>query len=749
MSRESLSTFGRATVILLAAGGALLLGTMGFAGGKRLTKHRQPTCQVGAFLQASRTFYTTAHGLPSNNVTDLALADEGVWAATDEGLARFDGEGWRRETFEDHVVGLRVDSRKTLWAMTGTGLYRRVRGEWQREGNAPAGIVALDTDGSGEVVAATEKQVFVKEKGQWGPVGGGVQAKVRDLIAVGDGKLMLATDNGLHLWLDKGEIRKSISPSAGGLLSEDLRAVCADGSGHYLIATSKGVNLYNGLNGWRRLTGEQGLSVLDVTHIAVGPPDTSGSAPAAVWFGTPLGVCRYAEGKGRYFASRRWLPEDKVQALAVAEDGSAWVGTPKGVSHIQLHQTTLSRKAASFQRCLDARHNRFGYVTTCGLSEPGNLSTSFHHISDNDGLWTAMYIAAQCYRYKVTKAPAAKEEARRSITALLELERVTGISGFPARAIRRKGEPGFGEKDGEWHPITETVPFGAPKDAWEWKGDTSSDEIDGHFYAFGLYYDLVAGKDERARVRSTCRRIMDHIIEHGYYLVDLDGKPTTWGVWAPESLNDNPRWWEEKGLNSLEVLAYLKVTQHLTGDGKYERAYRELVTQHHYALNTVDQKITVEGEVNHSDDELAFLSYDSLLRYETDPHLREIYLRSLERSWQIERPERCPLWNFIYGAHSGNPCDIENAARTLKEIPLDLLDWSVRNSHRADLHWEEVAGRFGEPQVRDPLPFDERPMMKWNGNPYRVDGGGNGTEEEDPTVYLLPYWMGRYCGLID
>ena len=79
-------------------------------------------------------------------------------------------------------------------------------------------------------------------------------------------------------------------------------------------------------------------------------------------------------------------------------------------------------------------------------------------------------------------------------------------------------------------------------------------------------------------------------------------------------------------------------------------ASRELIQEHGYALNTVDQKITKEGHVNHSDDELAFLSYYPLLRYERDPHLRALYLSSLERSWQIERPERCSLWNVIYGA---------------------------------------------------------------------------------------------------
>ena len=70
---------------------------------------------------------------------------------------------------------------------------------------------------------------------------------------------------------------------------------------------------------------------------------------------------------------------------------------------------------------------------------------------------------------------------------------------------------------------------------------------------------------------------------------------------------------------------------------------------------TRNQKINIPGHINHSDDELAFLSYYPLLNYETDPKLREVYTQSLDRSWQIERPERNPLWNFIYAGRSGIP----------------------------------------------------------------------------------------------
>jgi hypothetical protein len=39
--------------------------------------------------------------------------------------------------------------------------------------------------------------------------------------------------------------------------------------------------------------------------------------------------------------------------------------------------------------------------------------------------------------------------------------------------------------------------------------------------------------------------------------------------------------------------------------------------------------------------------------------------------------------------------------------------------------------------------------MKWNGDPYELDGGGDGRQRDDGAFLLLPYWMGRYHRFIE
>jgi hypothetical protein len=46
------------------------------------------------------------------------------------------------------------------------------------------------------------------------------------------------------------------------------------------------------------------------------------------------------------------------------------------------------------------------------------------------------------------------------------------------------------------------------------------------------------------------------------------------------------------------------------------------------------------------------------------------------------------------------------------------------------------------------LPPDERPMSKYNGNAFQLDGGDGGREEFSGDIYLLPYWLGRYLQII-
>ncbi|MGA3190019.1 MAG: hypothetical protein ABSF22_23170 [Bryobacteraceae bacterium] len=447
------------------------------------------------------------------------------------------------------------------------------------------------------------------------------------------------------------------------------------------------------------------------------------------WAAASRGLVRNSK---EYFAGKRYLPDDEVLALAPDSARGMWVRTRTGVSHIELREMTLEQKAAAFEQRIAKRHDRYGMVADSHLAKAGDLASNVLESSDNDGLWTAMYAAAECFRYAVTKDPNALAAAHHAIEAVLFLEDVTGVAGLPARSYVKKDDPR--PKDGAWH-------WTADKQI-QWKGDTSSDEIVGHFFILSIAYDLLDDPALKARLATAARRMMDHIISHGYDLIDVTGKPTTWGKWSPEYFATNGKY--DSALNALELLSFLKTTEHMTGDPKYAAEYKKAAVDRKYAQQAA-RYLELRYEINYSDEELAMLSFYPFFRYENSALMRS----ALDQWWENCQREKNPLWIYIYGVgHPDQKVDAAGALSTLERIPMDLITWKVVNSDRKDVVMEKDLDRAHEKQARTLLPPDERPVMKWNGNPFVVDGGDGGYSEDDGAFFLLPYWMGRFLGVV-
>jgi len=60
----------------------------------------------------------------------------------------------------------------------------------------------------------------------------------------------------------------------------------------------------------------------------------------------------------------------------------------------------------------------------------------------------------------------------------------------------------------------------------------------------------------------------------------------------------------------------------------------------------------------------------------------------LRFTWSQLRADMNPLWNYVSVASGGGRMTRtirEESRRTLERIPMDLIEWSVRNSHRIDV----------------------------------------------------------------
>ena len=697
-----------------------LLAMTAGAGAQAQGKADVPSLAVGVFKQEVRTFYGEADGLPSADVTGIALDATGaVVATTAGGAVRFADGAW---TACDAA------------AETSLGTV---------DGEAVTASVKLGS----QTYAGTAAGLFRSEDGaSW----------------------------------------QAVMPRAGARswALYDVRALVADSLGRLWFASPQGVGCLGTDGAWSLYTGKDGLPYDDFTCAAAG-------GDGAVWFGTPKGAIRFDGSHWAYRQGLRWLPGDDVRAIAVNDNGDAWFATAKGVGLIERRPMRLSEKARFYEEEIDKynRRTEHGYVLEASLAKPGDKSEWSNHDSDNDGLWTAMYGAGECFAYAATKAPEAKKRAKDAFEALRFLSVVTqggnppALPGFVARSIlptdgwNPNEEHYTIEKDKQsqkgdalWKVIYPRWPTSADG-KWYWKCDTSSDELDGHYFFNALYYDLVADtEEEKQRVRDVVVGMTDHMIERDYCLVDWDGKPTRWAVYSPSQLNGNPAWYPERGLNSLSMLSYIATAHHMTGDQKYVDAFNSLVNDHGYAMNLMYPKNQFgPGSNNQSDDEMAFMSFYNLVRYSPDPIVRAMAGYSFNNYWALEQPELNPFFNFCYaGVSTGGQFKdpwgmfdltptgnwLEESLDTLKRFPLDLVDWRLQNSHRKDIiplpEYRREGGAEGKGYRTNGLvlPVDERQFNHWNCDPWQLDSGGSGHGLSDGAVFLLPYYMGLYHGFI-
>jgi hypothetical protein len=150
---------------------------------------------------------------------------------------------------------------------------------------------------------------------------------------------------------------------------------------------------------------------------------------------------------------------------------------------------------------------------------------------------------------------------------------------------------------------------------------------------------------------------------------------------------------------------------------------------------------------NHSDDEMYYCGYWGLYRYAFNDTLKAKYKEAIIDHWEIERAEKEGLWNIMTAIVGANNIDLDEAVWYLKEYPLDMIEWTVRNSHRKDI--EMVDPDFRRQTIKEVLPPDELRISRHNANRFDLDGYGDGRAESSAgDIWLLPYYIGRYLGVI-
>ena len=575
----------------------------------------------------------------------------------------------------------------------------------------------------------SEKETQKLENFQW------VGTPLSVLYNSAQNNFLILTQNKLYQFNPKDQSLKEVY-SGNGFTSLEIF------QHEILIGTSRGIYFISPEN-WNLNKIMDQLPCTQITSLK--------NIKGSLWAGSTKGAFKLREdGKFDYYASKRWLLDDHVIDISDGPGKSVLILSQKGLNQISFKLMTLESKAAFFQEIQRKRHIRYGLESAVRLQVAGDLSTATLIDTDNDGLWTSMYLASELFRYAATGSKEAQQNAYEALVAMERLTTISGIPGFPARTYEidqfQRSNWNKNSNYGVWKK--------SKNPDWVWKTTTSSDESCGHFFAYALFAEIIEEKEWRNRAIKLIKKQMDHIIENNWYLVSWDGKPTRWGRWNPDYVNSFPIQVGDRRLNSTLILSFLQTAYHFTKDEKYKNHALELSKKYGYEENANRSAKTI-GYVadqllsdawNHSDDEMYFLTAPAFVKYALDQASRKKHLETVRSHWEIERSEKNPLWNFLYSLSGGSPIDLNESIWWLKEFPLDLIDWKVENKNRKDII--KIPANFRKQEYIDVLPPDERPIHLHN-RAYQNNGGSGGFREYSPYVYLLPYWAGRYLNHIE
>ena len=536
------------------------------------------------------------------------------------------------------------------------------------------------------------------------------------------------------------------------------------------------------------------------------------TAGGVLWYGGKGGVTRYnptAESLTdvvMHFAARRDLLDNNVSSLVPDDKDGVWVLTDNGATHIDMVLMTMEEKSYRLLEETLTYVQRHSMVSQKKLSEGGNLKSilPYGH-SDNDGSFSAAYAMGEIFRYATLKRELgdladetieARRVAMRASEATLMLMYISGRGdGFVARTYLTKDEPVpddglFYKKNGATAtclnttdarnkkivglevkadaPIPERLRKLYTCDGYEdtdiiYKGDTSSDEITHQYMHLLVAHEFLGREDPEydELLKTAAVNTTTHMIKNNFALREAHGGYTTWAKWNLEYFN-TPMGWADACLNAGQMLMYLRVTMHLTGekgiwqetfDELLEKGYADLTVKHYDRFNQVCVQggIDFREDIMYGDHMLAVLSLWGLITLEPDEELKEKF-RTAFRSWRGSlAPEFNPGYDFPYflsDPDNAKP-DPERIRTWFYRFAVSRLASNVSLDMRRDYPKKLFKGGYEETSAL--LPNDERFIAKYDRNPleYKNEDSGGVFCVESCYPYTFAYWLGRYFRFIE
>lgn len=379
------------------------------------------------------------------------------------------------------------------------------------------------------------------------------------------------------------------------------------------------------------------------------------------------------------------------------------------------------------------RHMPYRTIADPGFATSDPNSPDYYRIvtynrTGDGAIWTGHYLAAESFRYAVTTSPDALANVQAALNGIQSVVDVTSPAapGLLARSWVPQNSPYLPKiQTDEGHNGMYASTYEG--EAVYWIGSTSRDQYSGVFFGLSLAHDLVPDATLRAQIAALVTRMLDRLIAHGWNVVMPNGSISTTFLGRPD-----------------QQLTLLQIGRQVN-PGKYAELYALF-----RATNAATAGLPIQTECqdphgSYFKFNLDYINMFNLVRLEesTSP-FRLNYVRIYDVLRRCTQTHKNAHFNMVDRSING-----PRTARDAATVRF-LGEWLTRPRRAFFTDVSDKYAACGENRACSPVPVYDRPNTDflWQRSPFLLYGGGDSTVETAAIDYLLPYWMGRYYGVL-
>jgi len=371
-----------------------------------------------------------------------------------------------------------------------------------------------------------------------------------------------------------------------------------------------------------------------------------------------------------------------------------------------LPASTAESDAIAISANIQAKHIPFATILDPIYASSTSSTINGYTRCGDSALWTGAYLAAEAFRYNVTRSPDALNNVKGALACLKALADLTGDNRL-ARCIVLVSSPfaaGIASEE-----AANTIHQNPP---WFWVDNTSRDQVVGAFFGLGIAFDLVDDASVKQGISDLTTRLIGFLSRH---------------QWSPNDDLSNTF-----QLRPEELQMLLQVARHVNpANGVSGPIF----------VAPVDTGVSVDVQSigSYFKFNLDYMTFFNLIRIQDNGDNRHAY--QIARNYTAGHQNA--FFNMVDRALNG-PDQARDAETRV------LLDQWLQRSRRdffVDLTSSvQVCGS----EACAPIPVPQRPPTDflWQRDPFQLKGGGSGLIESNGIDYILPYWMARYYGVI-